>query len=284
VPCELTIESDPRVLEQILRNLLPNASKYTRHGKVLLGCRRAGTLLRIELCGPGIGVPGNEQKAIFDEYCQLENPARERERGLGLAIARRTAAMLGHRITLHSEVGKGSIFAVEVALPRGGAKIPDELAERATDRPRGGKGAAILVVEDDPDLRGVLKTFLEDEGHRAATAPDGPTALTMIAQGEMRPDLILADYNLPNGMNGKQLVLALRDALGCPMPAIILTGDISSAALRDPDLPHSRRLHKPVRLAELTAAIGELLAPGGKGARSLPASGTLPAVVLRTKP
>ena len=119
MPCELTIESDPRVLEQILRNLLPNASKYTRHGKVLLGCRRAGTLLRIELCGPGIGVPGNEQKAIFDEYCQLENPARERERGLGLAIARRTAAMLGHRITLQSRVSGGSIFGFEVALPRG---------------------------------------------------------------------------------------------------------------------------------------------------------------------
>ena len=119
VPCSLSIHSDPRLLEQMIRNLLSNALKYTRRGKVLLGCRRHGEMLSIEVCDTGIGIPDEELQAIFEEYHQLDNAARERSRGLGLglSIVQRLGNLLGHRVRVRSQPGKGSVFAVEVVLP-----------------------------------------------------------------------------------------------------------------------------------------------------------------------
>ena len=119
VPCGLSIHSDPRLLEQMIRNLLSNALKYTRRGKVLLGCRRRGGMLSIEVCDTGIGIPDEELQAIFEEYHQLDNAARERSRGLGLglSIVQRLGNLLGHRVRVRSQPGKGSVFAVEVMLP-----------------------------------------------------------------------------------------------------------------------------------------------------------------------
>nr|WP_255528962.1 chemotaxis protein CheB [Roseomonas rosulenta] len=271
VPCGLVIESDPRLLEQILRNLLSNALKYTRHGKVLLGCRRQGGQLRIEVWDTGIGIPDSERQAVFDEYHQVDNPARERGRGLGLglSIARRMSELLGHRITVRSWPGKGSVFAIELALPSGEPiappdRVPTAMPARAVGP--AGRHGAILVVEDDPDLRDALRIFLEVEGHGAMSAPDGVVALDMVAQGTIRPDLILADYNLPGGMTGVEVARTLRERLRREVPAIILTGDISTATLRDIELPRSVQLHKPVRLEDLARRIQELLAPRDKRA------------------
>lgn len=265
VPCGLVIESDPRLLEQILRNLLSNALKYTRRGKVLLGCRRQGGQLRIEVWDTGIGIPDSERQAVFEEYHQLNNPARERGRGLGLglSIARRMAELLGHRITVRSWPGRGSVFAVDLPLPSGKPVAPPDRAPDAMPaRPvePAGRSGAILVVEDDPDLRDALRIFLEDEGHRAMTAADGVIALDMVAQGLIRPDLVLADYNLPRGMTGVEVARTLRERLRQEVPAIILTGDISTATLRDIELPRSVQLHKPVRLEGLARSILDLLA------------------------
>ncbi|MBP0466542.1 PAS domain-containing protein [Roseomonas sp. PWR1] len=270
VPCGLAIESDPRLLEQILRNLLSNALKYTRRGKVLLGCRRHGGQLRIEVWDTGIGIPDSERQAVFEEYHQLDNPARERGRGLGLglSIARRMAELLGHRISVRSWPGKGSVFAVEMALPSGAAAAaPGRVAEATPEAPAApaGRHGAILVIEDDPDLRDALRIFVEDEGHRAVSAADGVAALEMVAQGVIRPDLILADYNLPRGMTGVEVARTLRKRLRHEIPAIILTGDISTATLRDIALPRSLQLHKPVRLQDLARSILDLLAAQDEG-------------------
>ena len=118
VPSGLSVHSDPRLLEQMIRNLLANAVKYTARGKVLLGCRRREGKLAIEIWDTGIGIPEAELDAIFDEYHQLDNGARERSRGLGLglAIVRRLASLLGHEVRVRSRLGRGSVFAVEVAL------------------------------------------------------------------------------------------------------------------------------------------------------------------------
>ena len=118
VPCSLSIRSDPRLLEQMIRNLLSNALKYTRRGKVLLGCRRRDGMLSIEVWDTGIGIPDAELQAIFEEYHQLDNAARERSRGLGLglSIVQRLGNLLGHRVRVRSQPGKGSVFAIEVML------------------------------------------------------------------------------------------------------------------------------------------------------------------------
>src|SRR6266852_5019505 len=120
VPSSLAVRSDPRLLEQVIRNLLSNAVKYTTHGKLLLGCRRCGDKLRIEVWDTGPGIPEVELQAIFEEFHQLDNPARERSKGLGLglAIVQRLADLLGHKIDVRSCPGKGSVFAVEVPLGR----------------------------------------------------------------------------------------------------------------------------------------------------------------------
>ena len=118
VKCGLSIYSDPHLLEQMIRNLLSNALKYTEHGKVLLGCRRRDGMLLIKVGDTGVGIPTEELQAIFDEYHQLNNAARERSRGLGLglSIVQRLGNMLGHRVRVRSRPGKGSVFTIEVKL------------------------------------------------------------------------------------------------------------------------------------------------------------------------
>jgi two-component system CheB/CheR fusion protein len=265
VPCGLSIYSDPRMLEQMVRNLLSNALKYTRRGKVLLGCRRRKGMLSIEVWDTGIGIPEAELQAIFEEYHQVDNAARERSRGLGLglSIVQRLGDLLGHRIRVRSHPRKGSVFAIEVMLP------PGETGPQSERHPGTETGVgvvdgvrntgAILVVEDDPEVREHLELLLKEEGHQATGAPDGIAALELVTQGPVRPDLILADYNLPNGMNGLEVTAKLRERLRRQIPVIILTGDISTRALRDIAVQDCVQLNKPVKAKELTQVVQRLL-------------------------
>jgi two-component system CheB/CheR fusion protein len=265
VSCGLSIHSDPRLLEQMIRNLRSNALKYTKRGKVLLGCRRREGMLNIEVWDTGVGIPDGELQAIFEEYHQLDNAARERSRGLGLglSIVQRLGNLLGHRIHVRSHPGKGSVFAIEVKLPSGGTA--QQIEHRRHGRDDGivegaHRTGAILVVEDDPEVRELLNLLLKEEGHRPTTAPDGIAALELVARGTVRPDLILADYNLPSGMNGLQVTAKLREKFHRQIPVIILTGDISTGTLRDIALQDCVQLNKPVKLKELTQVIQRLLA------------------------
>ena len=122
------------------------------------------------------------------------------------------------------------------------------------------RSGAILIIEDDPEVRENLELFLKEEGYDATTAVDGPAAVELTARRTIRPDLVLADYNLPNGMNGIQICQELRRQLSRPIPFIILTGDISTEALRDISVHDCVQFNKPVKLRELTRAIERLLA------------------------
>jgi two-component system CheB/CheR fusion protein len=280
MPCSLDVRSDPRLLEQMLRNLLSNALKYTKTGRILVGCRRRGAVLCVEVWDTGIGIPAGEVERIFDEYRQVDNPARERSRGLGLglAIVKRVGELLEHPIIVRSDFGRGSRFAVEVPIvapprvahaivPTGietsvemAADVGMETAGPAVTAPlsKAGRRAAILVVEDDPDLLAVLEQSLRDEGHTVTTAVDGPAALRQIAIST--PELLLADYNLPNGLSGLDLAISLREAVGREVPAILLTGDISAETRALVAEYHVPLLIKPVRQNDLILAIETLLA------------------------
>jgi two-component system, chemotaxis family, CheB/CheR fusion protein len=264
VPCSLSICSDPRLLEQMIRNLLANAMKYTEHGKVLLGCRRHRGMLSIEVWDTGIGIPEAELDAIFEEYRQLDNSARERSRGLGLglSIVRHLGNLLGHRIQVRSRLGKGSVFAIEVMLPKSEpAPQPEPSRHTAIDpiAAAAHRTGAILVIEDDPEVCDLLELVLKADGHGAVTAHDGAAALELVARGKVQPNLILADYNLPGGMNGVQIAKKLQETLQRRIPFIILTGDISTGTLRDIAGQDCMQLNKPVRLKELSQAIQHLL-------------------------
>ena len=264
VPCSLWLFSDERLLEQMIRNLLSNAVKYTRQGKILLGCRRRDGMLSIEVWDTGIGIPDAELQTIFEEYHQLGNPARERNLGLGLGlfIVQRLADQLGHTIRVRSQPCRGSVFTIEVMLPQSETKplpVPalhtmDEATVLGVQRT-----GSILIVEDDPDVSELLEIVLKSEGHRATTAPDGIVALELVARGTVRPDLILADYNLPNGMDGLQVTAKLRDHLHRQIPAIILTGDISTVTLGDIARQDCIQLNKPVKSKALAQVIRVLL-------------------------
>ncbi len=263
VSCGLLVHSDPRLLEQIIRNLLSNALKYTKRGKVLLGCRRRSGILRIQVCDTGIGIAEQDLPAIFDEYHQIDNAARERSRGLGLglSIVQRMAVLLGHPVHVSSQPGKGSVFSVDVVLGSRRALQKGHFASDARGHTRDGSGrvGSILVIEDDVELAELLKVVLREEGHYPTTASDGISALDLLAHGAFRPDLILADYNLPNGMDGLVAAMRIREALHRRIPVIVLTGDISTETLQRIASQDCVQLNKPVKASDVMQAIERLL-------------------------
>ncbi len=259
VPSTLTARTDPRLLEQIIRNLLSNAVKYTTAGKLLLGCRRCGDRLRIEVWDTGPGIPEMELQAIFEEFHQLDNPVRQRSKGLGLglAIVQRLADLLGHKIDVRSRLGAGSVFTIEVPLGRaeatappvlGHAEIPEDVLARGT----------ILIVDDDPVVLDMLRLLFDDQGQRTIAAADGHQALEF-TEGSNMPDLIVADYNLPNGITGLEIIARIQARAQHTIPAIILTGDISTESLRDIAGHGCVHLNKPVRAMDLTRLAQRLL-------------------------
>jgi two-component system CheB/CheR fusion protein len=244
----------------MIRNLLSNALKYTAHGKVLLGCRRRNGRLRIEVWDTGAGIPEDKFEEIFEEYRQLGNGGHDRTRGLGLglSIVRRLGGLLGHKVDVRSQVDKGSVFSVEVKISSDESAPLRKLEQRAPviasiDSAR--RDDVILVIEDNREVRELLELALREEGFCVASAVDGEAALELAASGGIEPDVILADFNLPKGMNGAMTVENLRKDLRRDIPAVILTGDISIETLRDLDRQNWVRLNKPVNIKELTQTI-----------------------------
>ncbi len=262
VDCSLSIKSDPRLLEQMVRNLLSNALKYSKRGKVLLGCRRRAGKLRIEIWDTGVGIAAEELEAIFEEYYQIDNIAHERKHGLGLGlfIVKQLGALLGHSVHVRSKLDRGSVFTVEVECPLPKEDAPVEHRSRDQERIElPFHTGAILIIEDDPVVRDLLTLLLRDEGHYTAGAVDGRAALELLASGTIRPDLVIADYSLPGGMNGLLVAAKVREKLHRKIPIVILTGDISADTLRQIAHHDYIQLNKPVRPKELTQLIQRLL-------------------------
>jgi two-component system CheB/CheR fusion protein len=272
VSSRLTVRSDPRLLEQILRNLLSNAVKYTANGKLLLGCRRHGDNLRIGVWDTGSGIPALELQAIFDEFHQLDNPARERSRGLGLglAIVQRLADLLGHKIGVRSDLGVGSVFTIEVPLGEEGAvglRAPAPSHPLECPAPRG----TVLFVDDDPTVLEMLQLLFDSEGHHTLIAVDGLQALELTTKEATSLDLIIADYNLPKGLNGLQTIARLQEQAQRTIPAVILTGDISTESLLEISGQGCVHLNKPVKAKELMRLARRLMASArSDGAQNSP--------------
>lgn len=284
LPSTAWVDSDPRLLEQMIRNLLGNAVKYTRTGKILLGCRRRGANLVIEIWDTGIGIEPAQLERIFEEFHQVNNPARESGLGLGLglSIVRRLGRLLDHPVAVRSVPGRGSVFTITVPLHTGGPRPSPVTQPEPEPEPEVepfARPSVIVVVEDDPDLRELLAQLLQAQGHLVSRAADAAEALRLVAGGAIRPDILLTDFNLPAGRNGVELMDHLRATLNRPLPTIVLTGDISTEAkttLAEADCLH---LQKPVVPAALLRAIGQLCP-----AAPLPAPSTPPGIVPQPLP
>ncbi len=226
----------------------------------MIGCRRRKEHLSIEVWDSGVGIDSGDLHAIFDEYHQVDNAARERSRGLGLglSIVKRLGDLLGHAVHVRSVLGKGSVFAVDIkAFPNQPGRA---LSKPEKAMPTEKQNGRMLIIEDDPEVRELLETLIRDDGHHVVCAHDGVAALELVKRSKTKPELILSDYNLPGGMNGVEATGMLREQIGRPVPVIILTGDISTAALRDIADHDCVQLNKPVKPKMLIQTIRRLLA------------------------
>jgi len=255
----VVVKSDPHLLEQILRNLISNAIKYTKRGGVLVGCRRRGSSVRLEVWDTGIGIPKAQLSTIFDEFHQIENDAKESGRGLGigLAIVQRSSELLGAKVNVRSVLDRGSVFWVE--LPICSQSVEPDTESNPEDQSNVQvRPVSVLLVEDDQEVLGTLQTLLELDGFRVIPADSPIAALSGLRHAAGAIDLILTDFNLPEGINGLELIRLVRQELGLKLPAIVLTGDISTVTEHSVVAERSILLRKPVNDHDLTALIVDL--------------------------
>jgi CheY-like chemotaxis protein len=263
VESALQVDSDPMMLKRVLGNLLSNAFRYTESGGVLLGCRRRGAAVEIQIWDTGPGIPADKQAMIFEEFVQLQNPARDRAQGLGLglAIVRRAAALLQHPVKLASVTGRGSMFSVTVPTASAGEiPLPDNRTSPA------GIAVSIMVVEDEADVLDIMVQLLKLQGHRVYAGRSAAEVQRIHAEaivaGDAPVDLIIADYRLGDGATGQDAIEALCAYVGRSVPAIIVTGDTSPSRIREATASGYRILHKPISGEELHEAIVAACADG----------------------
>jgi two-component system, chemotaxis family, CheB/CheR fusion protein len=282
VPTSAIVQSDPRLLERMLRNLLSNAIKYTPRGRILLGCRRRGATLSIQVWDTGPGIPQSEQRAIFREFNQGASASRYIHApglGLGLSIVQRLAERLGHTIDVVSRVGRGSMFSIDVPLAQQ-APAAGEAAPRAPHaHPPARLSGSILVVEEDRSVREALAMFAATRGLEPATASGGEEALGLVARRQLVPDMLAVGYGLSGPLDGLATIERLRAAAGRRIPALVLTGDISTASLRAIEASGLPYLAKPISaeaLWDALAALAETPAPvSGSAAQDMPDGATI---------
>lgn len=242
----LWVDSDPVLLKRILDNLLANAFRYTQEGGVLLGCRRRGTDLEIQVFDTGPGIARKYREQIFEEFVQLHNPERDRSQGLGLglAIVRHTARLLGHDIRLSSVPGRGSMFSIRVPLAARPVTLRAPLSVGAR-----GDGLGILIIDDEHTVLDALRQLLEVWGHTVYAGASVQEACNRhgeaVRKGPADVHLILSDFRL-SGMDGLEAIRRARHYLNEPVPAIIITGDTSAACLETTAGSEFRVLQKPL--------------------------------------
>jgi signal transduction histidine kinase len=253
VACSHSVRSDRRLLRRLLQNLISNAIKYTPKGRVLVGCRRRGATLRIDVLDTGLGIAQSKTKVIFREFHRLARGAKvARGLGLGLSIVERIARVLDHQISVQSIAGKGSRFSVEVAAaPTRPSELspqaPHPLAVRRLD------DMAVLCVDNDPSILDGMATLLTGWGCRTFKATDLKSARQIVGDADRRLDGLLIDYHLDQG-NGLDAIMALREQLG-DLPAILITADRSP---RVRTLARAKQVHvlnKPLKPAALRALL-----------------------------
>jgi PAS domain S-box-containing protein len=259
LPSCLSVRSDTRLLGRILRNFISNALRYTHQGRVLVGCRRKGSQLSIQVWDTGEGVPEERLQEIFHEFYQLNTHQRGARKGvgLGLAIVDRLARMLEHPIEVLSWPPRGSMFSVEVPLAVAPAPLPAELRPAITGNNL--DGACILVLDNDDNILISMEALLRQWNCVVYLARDRHEAIDLCKARSLRPDVILADYHLDRGQTGTDAVLAMRKCAGSAIPAAIITADYSDESVQlfqELQLP---MLNKPVKPAKLRALLSHLL-------------------------
>ena len=253
VRSELIIRSDRHMLAEMIRNLLSNAVRYTDRGRILLGCRRAGDNVRIEVWDSGVGITEGQLPHIFHEYYQGTDGAERGGFGLGLAIVKRLGDILDHRVEVRSIRGKGTRFFIEV--PRGRSSVEEPETAPPLHPHNDAFRGSVLAIEDEASVRLALGRLLKVRGVDATIVATATEALTLVSEQGLRPDVLLSDYNLRGSQDGMETIKHLRVALGRNVPAVVITGDIRSETVASISSQGVSVLIKPFSADELLEAL-----------------------------
>jgi two-component system, sensor histidine kinase len=283
-PCSAAVTTDRDLTERMLRNLISNAIRYTDRGGVLLGCRRRGDRLRLEVWDTGRGIGSDELPLVFEEFWRGEPDTGDREGfGLGLAVVERLSRLLDHPVEVRSAAGRGTVFSI--LLPLAEETEPPGLPYPAFPFPAGLDGqdagdeeeedeeemavamagaqdaqgkATVMIVEDDRHVLQGLHLLLAQWGCRVVEASSADEALARIAEG-VQPDMAIADLRLGGSASGIAAIRLASKALGRDLPGLILTGDTDPRRLREAKLSGYPLLHKPIGAHSLRGAVNALL-------------------------
>ena len=259
VPSSLYVRSDPALLERILGNFMSNAIRYTNKGSVLIGCRKRGDKVVIEVWDTGCGISDDQMSLIYEDFYQIENKERDRGKGLGLglALAKRLSESLEHKIVSKSTFGSGSCFSVLVNI---GEKTVDENQDESFMNIMNLSGANILLVEDDMDVLKATKQLLESWGCKVKTARNKDEVMNLIKENPYdNPDIILADNRLPGDASGIDITYLIQEKLQASIPCVIMTGDVERnhvQSIIDQGFPV---LLKPIQPAKFRAMLSHLI-------------------------
>lgn len=261
MPCGQAVRTDALLLDRILANLIANAVRYTERGGILVGTRRRGAdMLRIEVVDTGQGIPEAMYGRIFEEYFQLGNPERDREKGqgLGLSIVRRLADLLGIRIAVRSRLGRGTRFSLELPLcDVSQGRADAQGGSQAATAP--GPDRLVVLVEDDEAIQIAMHALLEQWGMDLLAVPSVEAAEAVLEESGRLPDLVLSDYRLPGELDGIGVIVRLRARYGADLPGVLITGDTGDEAMRAIARSGLRAMHKPLQPAKLRALLTHLL-------------------------
>ena len=261
---KLAVNSDRLLLERVLGNLVANALNYTQAGCVTIKAEADEANVRISISDTGPGIPLSEQEAIFNEYYQLQNPERDRTKGLGLglSIVKRLSWLLNIDLKIISDEGQGSTF--QILLPKSASIDIDHqdysACETGTPSANDLTGLSILIIDDEQEVRNGMRTLLVQHNCEVVLAESTDEALQHIVDHSWIPDLVIADYRLRDEQTGDTAIERVREEVNADVPAMIITGDTSPERLREATDSGFYLLHKPVIIPDLLAAIDELVA------------------------
>ena len=260
--CAAIVWTDPVLIERVLRNLVSNAVRYTDRGRIVIGCRRRGAALAVQVLDTGRGIPLDQQERVFQEYYQLGNPERDRTKGLGLglAIVRRLTNLLDCKLTVRSRPGRGSRFEVTIPLAQHRSPVDERAAPSASAALARG---LVVVIDDEPAIRDATTSLLTGWGYDVIAVGSGDEAILRLSACPARPELILCDYRLRDGESGLAVTDRIRSEYNETIPAILITGDTAPDRLAEAKTSGLLLMHKPVSNGKLRAAIVNLTAASG---------------------
>ena len=249
--CPVVVQSDPALVELILRNLVANAIRYTLYGGVLVACRAQGSQAVFEVWDTGIGIAPEHQQDVFLEFHQLGNSERDRRNGLGLglAIVKALARTLDHAVSVTSTVGKGSVFRVALPVAQGGMAVVTEQGSSSDLLRVELFKVRVLVIDDDEVVCQGMLQLLRDWGCECEGA-QGIDEAVAIAPA-LQPQIIVSDYRLREQHTGVQAIEAVRAAMGVALPALLITGDTAPERIREALASGLPLFHKPISPAQL---------------------------------